>query len=179
MLGKESQYSLKYTLLWSHSFMTAHFPFLAKLMYFNVLCNSMILLLFYQSNNHFLRDDTCSAKRRVCVHVCMPYPAGWLWVALSCKRRRKNLVQDEMTAASKSSHLEVHWILPLYSSQSSNGTWVCLSSHTGSLLCFVEATLACSYTHKCTDVEPISVKNILSSNYTLVTSVSVVISYIL
>lgn len=137
MLGKESQYSLKYTLLWSHSFMTARFPFLAKLMYFNVLCNSMILLLFYQSNNHFLRDDTCSAKRRVCVHICMRYPAGWLWVALSCKRRRKNLVQDEMTAASKSSHLEVHWILPLYSSQSSNGTWVCLSSHKGSLLCFV------------------------------------------
>lgn len=49
----------------------------------------------------------------------------------------KTLVQDEMTAASKSSHLEVHWILPLYSSQSSNGTWVCLSSHKGSLLCFV------------------------------------------
>ena len=36
-----------------------------------------------------------------------------------------------------------------------------------------------SYTLKCTEVAPISVKNTLGLNYTLVTSASVVISYVL
>lgn len=82
-----------------------------------------------------------------------------------------------MTATRKSSHLEVHLILqfPAPNPVTSPASICPATKEDDSASLFYSH----SYTLKCTEVEPISMKNALGLNYTLVTSASVVISYIL
>lgn len=114
--------SLKYTFLWSHSSTTMYFPFYPNS--FNVFQWFVkFLLLFYRNDSCLLRDETCSAEKIACVPVVM-WPAQLklqkgkyqLQKDWNCPGVLKNLVQDDVSATSKSSNLQVYLILQFPSS---------------------------------------------------------------